>query len=152
MTSGPIDVRVRIYEEIAGFIPGGFYFFDSKPGGTTRWRRAVDFRHDGLPPIEPPGVVKVVSDRTAFLYIGWVYAVTTDSGRTWHRWSAADDLAGWSCCNYGVIDSISIGPDGRGTMYLDLIEAAPGTVPELKTDDYGLRWHRVPDGASSWLR
>lgn len=57
---------------------------------------------------------------TGYVYSGWEYAVTTDSGKTWSRWDATRDLQGWRCCNYSLIDSVRFEPSGRGTMYLGL--------------------------------
>ena len=89
---------------------------------------------------------------TGYVYSGWEYAVTTDSGKTWSRWDATRDLQGWRCCNYSLIDSVRFEPSGRGTMYLGLIEASPRTVPRLHTLDFGRHWAREPAGATDSLR
>ena len=150
LATGPVDIRVRVYPENGVVIAGSFYHFDARPRGEEKWREVLEFRYDGLR-LEPPGVARVVDDRTAFIHISWVYAVTTDGGRTWTTWDALEDLPGHECCNYGLIDSVHLEPDGRGTMRLDLV-VKESAIPELRTTDFGRSWERVPPGAKDYIR
>lgn len=149
--SGPFDLRVRAYGEVGTMVPGGYFYFESKLPRESRWRTALTFRHDDMPQ-DRPYAGAIVNDQTGYVYSGWRYAVTTDSGRTWNRWDASQDLPGWRCCNYSLIDSVRLESSGRGTMYLGLVEAPAGTVPQLHTLDFGRHWAREPAGATASLR
>ena len=151
LASGPFDLRVRSYSEVGTIVPGGYFYFESKLPRETKWRPALTFRHDDLPQHRPfRGAI--VNAQAGYVYSGWEYAVTTDSGKTWHRWDASRDLPGWRCCNYSLIDSVRLESSGRGTMYLGLIESTPSTVPRLHTLDFGRHWQREPAGATASLR
>lgn len=151
LARGPFDLRVRAYSEVGTIVPGGYFHFESKLPRETKWRPALTFRHDDTPQ-DRPYAGAIVNGQTGYVHIGWTYAVTTDSGKTWNRWDASDDLPGWRCCNYSLIDSVRLESSGRGTMYLGLIESTPHTVPRLHTLDFGRHWHREPAGAMDPLR
>jgi hypothetical protein len=72
--------------------------------------------------------------------MGWRYSITTDGGKHWRVWNAETDLAGWQCCNYGLIKEIELSPDGSGKMILDPITGRQGEVAELVTSDFGGHW------------
>jgi hypothetical protein len=146
----PFELRVRAYSEV-GMVPGGYFYFESKLPRETKWRPALTFRHDNMPQ-DRPYAGGIVNGQTGYVYSGWTYAVTTDSGKTWNRWDASRDLPGWRCCNYSLIDSVRLESSGRGTMYLGLIESTPAPVPRLHTLDFGRHWQREPAGASDALR
>ncbi|MBP6823598.1 MAG: hypothetical protein KA368_18760, partial [Acidobacteria bacterium] len=84
-----------------------------------------------------------VNDQIAFGFMGWMYAVTTDGGKSWSVWNAQKDLLNWECCNYRLIKRVSINADGQGTMTLNVIDPSRGEVPELQTKDYGRHWARA---------
>jgi hypothetical protein len=151
LASGPFDLRVRAYSEVGTIVPGGYFHFESKLPRETKWRPALTFRHDNMPQ-DRPYAGAIVNGRTGYVLSGWTYAVTTDSGKTWNRWDASQDLPGWHCCNYSLIDSVRLESSGRGTMHLRLIESTPHTVPRLHTIDFGRHWQREPAGASDPLR
>lgn len=118
---------------------GAYYVFQSATLGSDRWREVLTFRHDA--PVEiPRDQVRFLNDQIGYVFMGWMYGVTTDAGATWSVWSARDDLPAWECCNYNLIQDVSITPDGIGTMRLRPIPQRPGEVPELHTKDYGRHW------------
>lgn len=139
--AGPVfPVRISAFpEENGGFVPGAYYRFESLPGGSTNWVRAMEFRHDDPVPI-PKQNVRFLAPKSAFVYMGWRYAVTTDAGRHWHVWSAEKDLPGWQCCNYVLIKEIKLEENGAGRMILSPIQGRKGEVPELVTSDFGAHW------------
>ena len=99
----------------------------------------MTFRHDDQIGI-PQNAVTVQDNKMAHVALGWMFAVTRDSGRTWSVWNASKDLPGWFCCNYGLIKNLELAPDGRGTMTLNPIDGRAGEVPKLYTSDYGRSW------------
>jgi len=136
-----LRIRERVHREIGTIVPGSYFTYSATPTRDDSWRTALTFRHDALLGEGPRRTVRFVDGRTAFIHIGWVYAVTTDGGATWHHWDAARDLPGWGpCCNYGLIDSVALRKDGNGEMYLSLIENPRGIRPLLTTRDYGVDW------------
>lgn len=133
-------VRVTSYaEESAGFVGGAYYVFESASVESDNWREIMTFRHDDPIPI-PRDQVQFLGDKTAYVFMGWMYAVTTDGGSAWSLWNAETELPKWKCCNYKLIRNVQIRPNGVGTMRLDPIPERQGEVPELHTKDYGFNW------------
>jgi photosystem II stability/assembly factor-like uncharacterized protein len=93
-----------------------------------------------------------VNDSVAYLHVGWVYAVTEDGGRTWSVWDASEDLPGWECCNYHLIDHVELGESGAGRMYLDPIENPSRTTPVLRTRNAGATWEWLDSRTAGSLR
>lgn len=132
-------IRVTANEETGANVNGAYYLFEAAPSGSDHWREIMTFRHDDDPKI-PADQVRYVNDDIGYVFMGWMYAVTTDAGTTWSVWSAEKDLPDWQCCNYKLISDVTIGSDGRGVMKLNPIEGRRGEVAQLRTDDYGLHW------------
>ena len=105
------------------------------------------FRHDDPVPI-PRQQVRFANNDTAYVFMGWMYAVTTDSGKTWSLWNAEKDLQGWQCCNYGLIIDVVMLPDGSGTMSCNAIPKRAGEVAQLETHDFGRHWMPRPPPVS----
>jgi len=132
-------IRVTSYEETGANVNGAYYQFESAAPGSNDWREIVTFRHDDQPKI-PGDQVRFVNDRIGYLFMGWVYAVTTDGGANWSTWNATHDLPNWQCCNYQLIRDVQLATDGSGTMTLNPIPQRQGEVPRLRTRDYGRHW------------
>jgi hypothetical protein len=130
----------RHAEENGGFVPGAYYIFRSAPSGSDSWHDVMTFRHDDPVPI-PRNQVRFVNDKVGYVFMGWMYAVTTDAGVTWAVWNAQTDLPKGFCCTYRLIGSVNIEPDGRGTMILNPIPQTQGEVPQLHTKDFGQHWN-----------
>ena len=134
------DVRVDAYSEKGvGFVWGAFYVFTAKSRDTGTWHEVMKFRHDDPVPI-PREQIRFVTDKIGFIFMGWMYAVTTDAGHNWSVWDAQSDLANWQCCNYGLINEVSLQPNGTGKMVLHPIDRRRGEVPKLCTTDFGRHW------------
>ena len=132
-------VRADAHHEEHTFLPGAYYVFRSAPVGSDAWHDIMIFRHDDPNPI-PRDQVRFVNDRVGFVFMGWMFAGTTDAGATWFVWDADNDLPKWQCCNYRLIKAVHLEPDGTGTMTLNPIQDRSGEVPELRTKDYGRHW------------
>lgn len=137
--NGTIKIRVTSYQQTGANLNGTYYQFESAFAGSKNWREIVTFRHDDRPKI-PMDQVQFVNDRIAYLFMGWIYAVTTDGGANWSEWNAANDLPNWQCCNYQLIRNVRITADGAGTMTLNPIPQREGEVLQLHTTDYGRHW------------
>ena len=134
-------IHVRIIEraEVGNFLNGAYYVFDSRSPTDNEWHHVMTFRHDDQVGLRKESVtVKNIS--VAYVAMGWMFAITTDSGRTWSVWNAKKDLTGWSCCNYRLIRSVDLDSNGNGTMTLNPIRGRAGEVPKLYTRDYGRSW------------
>lgn len=134
------DLRIRVEKrEEQGWLPGAHYVFQSSRSKEP-WREIMTFRHDDPVPI-PRDNIRFVNNRVAFVFMGWMFAVTPDGGSNWFVWNAQTDLPNWTCCNYGLIKDVSILADGDGTMTLKVIDGRRGEeVPVLETTDYGRHW------------
>ena len=130
----------RRAERVWGPIAGAQYVFRSAPPDSDAWREVMTFRHDDPVPI-PRDQVRFVNERVGYVFMGWVYAVTTDGGTTWSVWNAETDLPKWACCNYRLIGDVNIEADGTGTMTLNPIPQRQSEVPRLTTNDFGRHWN-----------
>lgn len=116
---------------------GAIYVFQSYRNG--EWREITSFRHDD--PVNFSGKsVRVVNDSIFYFSFGWIYAVTTDGGKTWSIWDAEKNLPGWKCCNYRLIENVEIEESGAGKMKLNAIKE--GDASFLYTEDFGKTWRR----------
>jgi hypothetical protein len=139
-TNGSFHVRVSLHEEEnGGFVPGAYYVFSSARSGASAIHEVMTFRRDDRVPI-PMSQIEFVNDQIGFVYMGWMYAVSTDGGDTWSVWDARKDLPNWKCCNYGLISAVAVKTDGNGVMTLNSIKGRLGEVPELRTRDWGRHW------------
>lgn len=132
-------IRVTAYAEEGAYVNGAYYLFEAAATGSDRWREVVIFRHDDQPEL-PRDQVRFVNDKVGYLFMGWVYAVTTDGGVNWSVWDATKNLPNWQCCNYNLIRDVNVGEGGDGVMKLNPIQGRSGEVPELHTGDYGRHW------------
>jgi photosystem II stability/assembly factor-like uncharacterized protein len=139
-TNRTFKVGVTAYaEKNGGFAPGAYYVFRSARTPSDNWQEIMTLRHDDPVPI-PRNQVHFVNDEIGYVFMGWIYAVTTDAGLKWSVWSADKDLPGWQCCNYSLIQDVQVAPDGVGTMKLKPIPGRQGEVAELYSRDYGRHW------------
>ena len=136
------QVQIVARNEKYGFLGGGYYTFRSMPFGSEDWVEIMTFRHDD-PVAIPKDQVHFVNDQIAFGFMGWMYAVTTDGGKSWSVWDARKDLLNWKCCNYGLIEQVNVHPEGQGTMIISVIDRGRGEVPLLQTKDYGRHWAKA---------
>jgi hypothetical protein len=132
-------LRVDRHAEVGGFVNGAYYVFRSAPVGSDNWQDIMTFRHDDPNPI-PRDQVRLLNERVGFVFMGWMYAVSTDGGTTWTVWDAKRDLPNWQCCNYRLIANVQLNADGNGTMTLSPIQDRRGEVPQLRTSDFGRHW------------
>ncbi len=133
-----LRLRIDRRAEEGAWVGGAYYVFQSAPGSES-WKEIMTFRHDDPNPI-PRDQVRFVNDQVAFVFMGWMYAVTTDAGGSWSVWNAEKDLPKWHCCNYRLISSVNIDASGTGTMILNAIPERQGEVPKLRTKDFGQHW------------
>jgi hypothetical protein len=131
-------IRATAYDE-KGTHPapgGGYYLFESSPSGVDRWQKIMTFRHDDPVPI-PRNQVRFVNQQVAYLFMGWLYAVTVDGGQSWSVWDASKNNHLSKSYNYDMIREVNISPDGSGKMDLNL---TGNKREELSTKDYGAHW------------
>lgn len=141
-TNNTFKVQITAYaEENRGFVGGAYYLFRSAEDNSESWNDIMTFRHDDPVPI-PREQVRFVNDRIGYVFMGWMYAATTDGGRSWSVWDARKDLPDWSCCNYRLIQDVRMQLDGVGRMTLNPIPGRPAEASELETQDYGQSWRR----------
>ena len=133
-TNENIDIRVRAFAEDGWGPAGAYYVFESARHGSNNWQAIMTFRHDDPVPI-PREQIRFVNDRTAFVFMGWMYAVTTNGGANWSIWSAQEHIPEY---NYALIESVYLESNGYGFMRLDTSRS--NDVPALGTRDYGRHW------------
>jgi len=139
-----ISIRVRAYAEDNNIVvPGAYYVFSYSSAKKKEYADIMTFRHDD--PIRIPRKnIRFIGDKISYMFIGWKYAVTSDSGATWIVWDAKKDWQTWKCCNYSLIKDVEINEDGTGKMYINVISENRGEVPILYTKNYGQSWSVSP--------
>lgn len=88
----------------------------------------------------PQESIVFFNEKTGYVYLGWLFAMTNDGGETWHLWDAEMELPDWQCCDQGLIRSVQILPDGTGSMALQHDLQQPEELTNLRTKDYGQHW------------
>lgn len=86
--------------------------------------------------------VKIFNDQIAYVYLGWIYSVTLDGGRSWHLWDAERNLPEWNCCDADLIKDISISEQGDGVMIILPDSRKPESLLYLRTRDFGQHWKK----------
>jgi hypothetical protein len=135
-------IQVTAYGEDNNVVPGAYYVFEAV-NSSNNSIKIMTFRHDD--PISIPREnIRLVSENTVYIFMGWKYAVSTDGGVTWSVWDGEKNLRGWRCCNYSLIENVEITPDGKGKMYIDVTSPTRSEIPVLYTKDYGKTWCLEP--------
>jgi len=138
--NGVFEVRVTAFQEDRSFgraFAGADYHFEVRTPGAG-WRKIMEFHHDDQVAVGK-NQVRFVNERVAYVFIGWLYAVTTDAGQTWHIWDANNSgILGTERIGYDGIQSIKLDTEGRGRMLLNVIGRQDRI--ELTTEDFGITW------------
>jgi len=132
-------IRVTSYEEKDANVSGTYYVFESTSKGSTAWHEIMTLRHDDRPDL-PKDKIRFLNDETGYLFMEWMYAVTTDGGHSWSVWDATRDVPDWQWSKYGVIKDVIIDVDGSGTMLLTAITDPNTKAPAFITHDFGRHW------------
>jgi len=137
-----MNLRVTAYRETGFFVTvaGAFYVLECQTGSGSSWREIATFRHDDQITI-PRDQLRAVNADVAYFYIGWIYAVTSDGGKSWVVWDAENDLPGWQPADYRFITGVELQPDGKGTMRVSTLRFP---YDRLVTDDFGKTWRPMP--------
>lgn len=133
------SIRITAYDEEGGYPSGAYYVFQSARLHSNDWHEFLVFRHDERVAI-PRGNIRFPSEIVGYVFMGWKYAVTVDSGQSWQIWDAQKDLENWTCCNYGLIEDLHFTTSGSGVMVLNPIPRGGGEVKQLYTEDFGQHW------------
>ena len=132
-------IRVTSYEEKDANASGTNYVFESTSKGSTAWHEIMTLRHDDRPDL-PKNKIRFLNDETGYLFMEWMYAVTTDGGHSWSVWDATRDVPDWLWSKFGVIKDVMINLDGSGTMLLTPITDANINPQAFTTHDFGRHW------------
>jgi hypothetical protein len=135
------QVRVEAFHEAnGGFVPGAYYTFLSARISSDQWEEIMTFRHDDPIPIRT-NQVHFVNDDVAFVFMGWKFAATTDTGRHWTVWDGCEKAKPLKICNYEGIKAVELSADGTGAMTVNPIpDQSP--LPVLRTEDFGRSWRQ----------
>jgi hypothetical protein len=141
LTAGRDRLRYEVYE-VKQFMGGSLHLIKVQRPGEAEWRELLEFTFDDprraretnfrLAPL-PGGAYGVL--------LGWKLALSPGPGREkWVYWDAGRDLAGWECCNEGLLRDVSLNPDGTGHLELNPIPHRGGETARLITRDHGASW------------
>ncbi len=116
-----------------------YYTFSAVRSGSDELKAILTIRQDQATPI-PRNQVVLLNDQIGYVFMGWLYAVTTDGAKTWRKWDAEMELPNWQCCDSGLIQNVQIRLDGFGVMTLKLPPQRSEGILTLRTNDYGQHW------------
>jgi hypothetical protein len=85
----------------------------------------------------PKKQIRKIDNQAVYVFIGWMYSVTTDGGKTWNTWNGNPKSAQFVGTGYGFIDDIIIDANGVGTM---LIWNKDKKIVNLVTNNFGRTW------------
>ena len=138
-SSPTLEIRVTRRPEVEGPVPGAQYAFESRQVGETQWRPIATVRHDDWVDL-PSNRIHFVDQNTAYLSMCSLFAVTTDGGARWHVWDAGKVAWSRGLVNYGLIESVVVSANGKGTMTLNELAVTRGGPHFAVTSDCGLTW------------
>ncbi len=133
-------VRATVFRQklyFGGALAGAYYVFETKTNDEQDWREIFVFLHDAPIPIDEEGI-QFVNDRVAYVYMSWMYAVTTDGGKTWSVWNGLKYPFERGRIGYNAIQNVELLENGAGTMILNLIANDEPVV--LRTKNFGISW------------
>jgi len=125
-----IKVESRHENGLLVWLPGAYYDYEAKRNDSDSWQPIFTFYFDNPMKI-PKEQIKEINEKVSYVFIGWMYSVTTDGGKTWSTWDADKKQ---QC---GFIQSVELGPEGQGTMNL---YDRTGATCQLYTTDFGKTW------------
>jgi hypothetical protein len=132
-----IKVEARHEEGLLVWLPGAYYDYLGNTKDSTTWTPIFTLLVDH--PVEiSKDRIKVVNDNTAYLFDWWMYAITTDGGKSWQTWDGYRTVSQHSGLAYGSIDKVNMDASGAGTMRTINQE---GILSKLYTKDYGKTWY-----------
>ncbi len=138
-SNGSMKIEARAYELPDAEVKRTYYSFTSVEVSTGNTRYDfIKIRLDGASSI-PRKQVRFVNEKTAYIFIGWKYAVTTDGGKTWSSWNAEKTLPDWENDKPQFIREVEIAPDGTGRMLIKPSSQLQN-AKTFQTKDYGKTW------------
>ncbi len=140
-TNTPFKIRIDRHAQANGnfFVPGAYYVFQSAISGSDQWREIMTLRHDD--PVDiPREQVRFANDQVAYVFMNWMYAVTTDGGNSWRVSEMRDLLPNGERCFYGFIEDLRIDENGTGEVKLHIIASPKDQTKVLETNDFGRCW------------
>jgi hypothetical protein len=132
-------VRYRAFDYQIVEPKGTYYAFEQYDKEFDEWECIFTLQRDEVP-TEPEAKARVVLEKVAYTFLGWKYAVTVDSGKTWQVWDGEDAIPEWQCCDGNLIQAVQVSKDGAGEMSVQPDKPKP--IFKLYTKDYGQHWNR----------
>jgi len=128
------------YQE-GGLLPlfNAYHDYYVKTDESDHWRLILTLIWDDPLKI-PEDQIRNVSDDVTYLFIGWMYAVTTDGGESWETWNGNPKVAQLMGTGYGFIDEIQMDANGLGVMS---VVNGQGELTELHTNNFGKTWKKA---------
>jgi len=135
--NGPLKVRITKSSGPGIFATGATYVFESSRNDDD-WQEIATVSKDLSEPIDKENI-QFVDDQVAFVYMRWMFAVTTNGGAEWTVWDAQDYKYSNVKIEWGVIKSVSINSDGIGEMMLWVFPSSSDCLA-LSSQDFGRTW------------
>lgn len=134
-----IKIEARHEEALLLWLPGAYYDYYCKGNGSDIWQPIFTFYFDSAMKI-PKEQIKEINEKVSYIFIGWMYSVTTDAGKTWCTWNGNPERAQYTGSGYGFIDDIRMNANGLGVMSIRDLQ---GDLTELHTKDFGKTWEKL---------
>lgn len=132
-------IKLVVQKEQFIIAPGACYSFYSRNNKNNQWQKVFSLQFDD--PISVPDKhIRFVNDKVGYIFLGEIYAVTTDAGDSWALWNSDNFSESFPEINARSIKYVKILPDGTGVMEFYKYPE-DSTVITLITSDYGKFWN-----------
>jgi hypothetical protein len=136
-----IRVEARHQKGFLLYAPGAYYDYEAKSKDSDVWKPIFTFLFDD--PIDiPKDKIKEINEKVSCVFIGWMYSVTTDAGKTWYTWNGNPEGIQYTDSRHGFIDEIQMDANGLGVMS---IRDEHGDLTKLHTEDFGKTWEKLQE-------
>ncbi|MDX2033539.1 MAG: hypothetical protein SF339_22875 [Blastocatellia bacterium] len=137
--NGSLKIMFTVYE-LPTVEPSGIYYTCTSVSGEIRnYEEIFTLRQDRIV-TDLAKHVCFINESIAYIFMGWIYSVTVDGGKTWVTWDAEKNMYGWQCCDSTLIQDVTISANGSGKMTLNQAIIPAGAPLVLWTNDYGKHW------------
>ena len=113
-TNNSFKIRITVFDERGVWVglAHSYYVFESASVNSDIWREFMMLRHDDRPKI-PKDQVRFVNESIGYVFMEWMYGVTTDGGKSWSIWDLKGDMSD-PHLSFGAIKDVRIERDGTG--------------------------------------
>jgi hypothetical protein len=137
-SNSAVEIRITESEEKHFPLSKFCYVFEANRPKSAEWHKIMTECTDDDIPI-PRDQVRFLSDQTAYIFMVYKYAITTNGGDSWFVWEANEAITNSKYPGQWFIKEVHVSSDGTGTLLLASRSEDNRTI-QLLTNDFGHSW------------